>query len=168
MGHIDIAALNPVEKAVESIPLIILPDTLVSQPWIIASNIRQFRENVEFAFNGHPNLTPQQFTHFVQIMNEITNSLGQTCKDIKEVVDKIQDIFNKNQANSKWIHFAAFGTIPDLTFLYHDDTFDAPPGSLRDRVPSPRQPDPIHLPFAPWCPLIAIMALLFIFLYNSF
>lgn len=101
MGHIDIAALNPVEKAVESISLIILPDTLVSQPWIIASNIRQFRENVEFAFNGHPNLTPQQFTHFVQIMNEITNSLGQTCKDIKEVVDKIQDTFNKNQANSK-------------------------------------------------------------------
>jgi hypothetical protein len=87
--HVDWAMLRQLESALAGIPLIGLPSDLVSQPMILHSTIRQFRENVEFALECQGKIHSAEYLQFFQTMKEIQKSLAMTCSDIKTQIEHV-------------------------------------------------------------------------------
>lgn len=88
--HLDIVGLKSLEQAMASIPLIGLPEKLVSEPLILHAAIRQFREYVESYLNNWNKQYSINHSKFIEILDEIKGSIEVVCDTIAIAVAHVE------------------------------------------------------------------------------
>lgn len=87
----NLGELRRIDKAIESIPLHSLPDTLVTPTMILSSTVRQFMEKVEMALRFHREMDAAAFEDLFRTLAEMNTSVKQTCEEIAVEAKRVSE-----------------------------------------------------------------------------
>lgn len=85
-----IGELERIDKYIIDIPLFTLQGSMVTLTMTLSSTVRQFKEKVENVLRVHRSMEDTEFEDFFKILEEMKNSMTNTCRDISKEVNDLE------------------------------------------------------------------------------